>query len=385
MKAVHFGAGNIGRGFIGDLLNNSGYFITFLDINKSMIDSINKNGSYYFYWIDKGYSKRQVNNVAGIYIVDEEEAAIKAIEECDILSTSVWADNLPKIANIVAKGLKQRLDSIQPRINVLACENALFASDRLRQEVVKTGIITDDELNKISNFVNTSVDRLALTTIRNGEVCLDIDSNCELMIESSALVNPDDKPIQGAIYVKSLKPFIERKLYVVNCGHAAAGYLSYLKKYPYVQDGFNDTEIMAQVESLMWKSAKVIMARYAFSEKEMKSYISKTLNVWMTGTVKDDTNRVCRSPIRKVNNTDRLVAPAIAYREIFGGDELFAKVIAAAYVFINPKDEQSMELQSFIAENGIEAAVERYSNISATDPLTKQIIKNFNTYIKSQR
>ncbi|EBY3151908.1 hypothetical protein LWY02_002987 [Salmonella enterica] len=80
MKAVHFGAGNIGRGFIGDLLNNSGYFITFLDVNKPMIDAINKNGSYYFYWIDKDYSKREVTNVAGIYLVDEQNAAIKAIK-----------------------------------------------------------------------------------------------------------------------------------------------------------------------------------------------------------------------------------------------------------------------------------------------------------------
>ncbi|MCP5716319.1 mannitol dehydrogenase, partial [Klebsiella pneumoniae] len=89
---------------------------------------------------------------------DEQDAAIKAIEECDILTTSVWADNLPKIAAVVAKGLKQRLVSGQPKINVLACENALFASDRLRREVVNTGIITDAELHQVSNFVNTSVD-----------------------------------------------------------------------------------------------------------------------------------------------------------------------------------------------------------------------------------
>ncbi|HAK2578426.1 TPA: hypothetical protein H1902_000368 [Salmonella enterica] len=79
--------------------------------------------------------------------------------------------------------------------------------------------------------MNTSVDRLALTNVRNGETCLDIDSSCELMIESSALVDPKSQPIQGADYVETLKPFIERKLYVVNCGHAAAGYLSYLKGY----------------------------------------------------------------------------------------------------------------------------------------------------------
>ena len=117
MNAVHFGAGNIGRGFIGDLLNNSGYFITFIDVNKPVIDAINKNGSYHFYWIDKGYSRREVTNVAGIALTEGEGQAIKAIEECDLLTTSVWADNLPKIASVVAKGLKQRLTVGNGKIN----------------------------------------------------------------------------------------------------------------------------------------------------------------------------------------------------------------------------------------------------------------------------
>ncbi|MFB1759914.1 hypothetical protein ACEY7O_09030 [Salmonella enterica subsp. enterica] len=385
MKAVHFGAGNIGRGFIGDLLNNSGYFITFLDVNKPMIDAINKNGSYYFYWIDKDYSKREVTNVAGIYLVDEQNAAIKAIGECDILTTSVWADNLPKIAAVVAKGLKQRLVSGQPKINVMACENALFASDRLRREVVNTGIITDTELHQVSNFVNTSVDRLALTNVRNGETCLDIDSSCELMIESSALVDPKSQPIQGADYVETLKPFIERKLYVVNCGHAAAGYLSYLKGYPYVQDGFADAEIVKQVEDLMWESAQVMIKEYGFGEDEMKHYIKKTIAIWTSGTVKDDTRRVCRSPIRKVNDTDRLVAPAKAYWSLFGEEQLYPKVIAAAYAFVNEEDEQAVELQRAIAEIGIEATIEKYSNIPVTAPLAKQIVKNYLTFKELQK
>ena len=44
MKAVHFGAGNIGRGFIGSLLYQSGYETCFVDVNSEVVDLINEKG-----------------------------------------------------------------------------------------------------------------------------------------------------------------------------------------------------------------------------------------------------------------------------------------------------------------------------------------------------
>ena len=39
-KAVHFGAGNIGRGFIGLMLVKSGYDVTFVTRNKRKISEL---------------------------------------------------------------------------------------------------------------------------------------------------------------------------------------------------------------------------------------------------------------------------------------------------------------------------------------------------------
>jgi mannitol-1-phosphate 5-dehydrogenase len=47
MLAVHFGAGNIGRGFIGQMLFASGYEICFIDVNQHVIDDINSLKQYY--------------------------------------------------------------------------------------------------------------------------------------------------------------------------------------------------------------------------------------------------------------------------------------------------------------------------------------------------
>lgn len=42
MIALHFGAGNIGRGFIGALLHHSGYDVVFADVNDTMVSLLNE-------------------------------------------------------------------------------------------------------------------------------------------------------------------------------------------------------------------------------------------------------------------------------------------------------------------------------------------------------
>ena len=45
-KAVMYGAGNIGRGFIGKVFSDSGYEVVFLDIMQDVIDEMNRRGEY---------------------------------------------------------------------------------------------------------------------------------------------------------------------------------------------------------------------------------------------------------------------------------------------------------------------------------------------------
>ncbi|HEY4725529.1 MAG TPA: mannitol-1-phosphate 5-dehydrogenase, partial [Actinomycetota bacterium] len=44
--AVHFGAGNIGRGFVGLLLHRAGYQVVFVDVVDELIDALNRTPSY---------------------------------------------------------------------------------------------------------------------------------------------------------------------------------------------------------------------------------------------------------------------------------------------------------------------------------------------------
>lgn len=60
-KAIQFGAGNIGRGFIGALLAEAGYHVVFADVNEAVIDKINADGTYTVHVMDS-YLQRRKNH-----------------------------------------------------------------------------------------------------------------------------------------------------------------------------------------------------------------------------------------------------------------------------------------------------------------------------------
>ena len=95
MKAVHFGAGNIGRGFIGELLYESGFSTTFVDVVKATVDYINETNSYEMYIIDNN-EKKVIKNVKAFSPITNEADIVEAICEADLITTSVCVDNLDK-------------------------------------------------------------------------------------------------------------------------------------------------------------------------------------------------------------------------------------------------------------------------------------------------
>ncbi|WP_196593769.1 mannitol-1-phosphate 5-dehydrogenase [Pectinatus sottacetonis] len=378
MKAVHFGAGNIGRGFIGELLHNSGFEITFIEVDKHTVDYINKNNNYTIYIINDNYRKELIDNVCAVSPITDEPKAIEAIVNADIITTSVCVDNLPKIASTLAKGLKQRLSQNKEKVNILSCENAFYATDMLKKALMECkSSLTEKELDSIGCFPNVAVDRIALSTEQDGIRIPQIETSFELVIEKNKLKDPASQPIKGAEYAENLGMYLERKLYVFNCGHATAAYLGYYKKLPTIYDALNDKDIYASVINTMRESAAMMTKKFTFTMDELETFIQKILKRISLKELHDEVVRVGRSPIRKLGRRDRLVGPAVLAQEYGLKNDYLAKAIASGYHFDYEKDEQAVEIQLFIKNNGIEKAVEKYSAITSNDPLFAKIITNY--------
>jgi len=381
-QAVHFGAGVIGRGFIGDLLSDSGFEITFVDVDKELLSQINKTNSYDVYYIDRNYERKTIEHVNGISPIDDEEKVIKVISECDILTTSVWADNLPKIANVIVKGLLKRKENNNEKLNVLACENALFASNILKKALLECDVeITQSELDQIASFSNTSVDRMVFDASKNGKKIVEIGVEFELVIEQFNLIDPTERPIEGAIYTDNLQKYLERKIYIINCAHAIAGYLGYLKGYEYVQEAFDDTQIYDDVFAATKESAAALSLKYNFDMAELEGYINFAIGRFMTPGVKDPITRVARSPIRKLGETDRLVGPALICQQYGLENQYICKGIAAALLFRNPEDPQAVEIEMFINENGIEQAITHFTKLESNSKVHENILHFYNEFL----
>ena len=122
--AVMYGAGNIGRGFIGQVLHDSGYEVAFVDVDQNLIDAFNQTGSYVITVVEGDRAEEKViGDVRGVNGMDLDAVAHE-IAEADVMAVSVGMRILPRIAGNLAAGIRLR-EKLHPGLplNLLICEN----------------------------------------------------------------------------------------------------------------------------------------------------------------------------------------------------------------------------------------------------------------------
>lgn len=375
MKAVHFGAGKIGRGFIADLLHETGYEITFVDVNEKLNAEMNRYHNYYLYVIEENYRRREIDRVSAVSPVTQPEEVNAAITEADVVTTAVIADNFPKIARNLANGLKARLEAGRPRVNVIPCENAPYCGRMLVAELLKTGILTAEELDRIAAIPSTAVDRMVFGCNRDGRDGVDIGVDYELVVEKDKLVDPDAEPIKGATFTDNLEKYLERKLCVINGGHTMIAYMANLEGVRIIQDYYPGH--VDYLRNIMLQVGAFIEKKYGFTHEEMAAYIDFTIGRWTTPGVEDTIERIAKAPIRKLGAEDRMVKPANGCEAYGLPNDLILRAIAAAFLYDMEGDEQAAQIQAYIRENGIEKAIPHYTGIETGSRMYNEILKNY--------
>ena len=374
MLAVHFGAGNIGRGFIGQLLHEAGYEVTFVDVNKELVDELNARREYTIVLAEEGTNEIHIIGVQAIHGMDEEQVA-QAIAKADLVTTAVGPTILSRLAPVIAKGIALRQQTNPTPLNFIACENMIDGSTQLKsfvyQELDET---TREFANQFIGFPDAAVDRIVPLQTHEDKLRVMVEPFYEWVVNQSQFIGPIPA-IDGITFVNDLQPYIERKLFTVNTGHALVAYLGSYFGHETIDEALHNSYIQQVCEKALQESGEFLIKKHGFDRDEHMKYIQKILNRFRNPYISDSVARVGRSPIRKLSSNDRLISPANQALAFQIEPAHLALGIAAALEFTHADDQEAQEIATSMATNGVEKTLVTYTGTTEDSPLFSLILK----------
>ena len=215
MQALHFGAGKIGRGFIGALLRQSGYSVVFADALPQVVDAINCEGGYNIHLLD---SQKVVQRIDGVSaLLASSDLAVQKVAEVDVITTAVSMSRLADVAAVIARGLERRfaVGTTAP-LNILCCENGIRATSHLRTLVAE--LIDLNVVGQNVGFVDCCVDRIVPIVTMENPLDVAVEPYFEWCIDRTAVVG-QLPTLTAAHFVDDIDAYVSRKLFTLNTAH----------------------------------------------------------------------------------------------------------------------------------------------------------------------
>ncbi|WP_439239991.1 mannitol-1-phosphate 5-dehydrogenase [Lonepinella sp. BR2474] len=366
MKALHFGAGNIGRGFIGKLLADSDVQVIFADVNDSVVNLLKTQQSYNVKIVgDSINTIEKVENVSAVNSKDEQEL-IDLFSQVDLVTTAVGPTVMKIISSSIAKGITARFNAgIETPLNIIACENMVRGTTFLKQEVFNH--LTHEvqaKAEQLVGFVDSAVDRIVppVQADESDPLLVTVEEFSEWIVDQTQFKGTIPA-IKGMELTDNLMAFVERKLFTLNTGHAVTSYYGKAKGYQFVKESIEDNEVKAFVKAVMQESGAVLIKRYGFAPQAHAAYIEKILKRFANPYLVDDVDRVGRQPLRKLSYNDRLIKPLRGTIEYGLPNKNLINAIAYALTYRNQDDPQAVELAQSLADNGVLATVKKYTEL----------------------
>ena len=372
-KAIMYGGGNIGRGFIGALLSQSGYEVTFIDVAEPVVKALQENRTYPVRYVSsEGHEDVWIQNVTAVN-GNDAEAASDAIANCDIMATAVGARILKFIVPNIVAGLRKRWAKGGGVLNIIICEN-LMDANKVLEEMLKAQL-TEEECKKFDEtvgLVEASIGRMVpvqTEEMKDGEPM-------RVCVERYGFLPVDKDAFRGEIpEIRNMVPFapfdfyIKRKLYIHNMGHATCAYLGDLLGLEYIWQAIDVAEIRILVQNAMLESALALSGKYGVALNDIQMHITDLLGRFTNAALKDTCQRVGGDPARKLSPADRLIGSSSLALEQ-GVTPAYIAVGAAAGLKRYINEAEGLEQSRQTAEK----VLEEVSGLKAGDKLAELIL-----------
>lgn len=369
MKAIIIGAGKIGRGFIGQVLYQSGYTLTFIDTSGPLVEELNRMKQYPVTVLGADEQEMMIEKVKAFKVDDPE--AVFEFTEASIVTTAVGPSVLIKTAGYVSAGIKARFaKKITSPLTIVACENMESGTTVLFREVEK--LLTDEEsefCKKYVGFPDAEVSRMVIPMegTCDHQLAVKVEQYMEWAIDQHN-VKDDLSHIKNLECTDNIAALIKRKIYSLT-GHAMLGYMGYKKNFTYIYESAFDEEIFDTVYRALLECGKGWSHEYQMKEEEFNLYTTIMLRRFSDTRLKDPVARVSHQPIRKLDRNERFIGPALTCLKHSIDPTYIIQGVLFALEYDNPEDEQALLLQSMLRQQGIEYVLQFVCGLGCEEPL----------------
>lgn len=381
MKAVIFGGGKISRGFVAQLLHRSDYYITFVEINERLVQSLNQRKQYYVNVMGNPKESQWISNYHCVKLTDIPSIAT-ALEDADIVFTSVGGKNLDELAGTIAKAYTLVVEAGKAHVfTIVTCENWKEPAAQLRAGVLR-GLKDENLQHLLEQQVGFTEAVIMRSGVEATEEVLKIDPNAvsvtnfwELPIDKSRMKG-ELLLFKGVNYKDNFSGFLQQKLFTFNTTNATISYLGRLRGIELLADAANDPEIVEIVRQVHEEINPAIAKEMRIEPEEQQAFSQKALKKYQDKSVTDFTERHARDPIRKIGPFDRIVGTLRLVEKHGLSYRALATTLAAAlyYPVTNPEDPTAEKLLKMREEQGIDMVLEQVCKISPTEKAA-EIIK----------
>ena len=385
-KVMHFGAGNIGRGFFGHLYHESGYHIIFVDIVDEVIKIINEMAQYPIWIVGDKVEKIVIDNISGISLKDEKKI-IDIGADLDLISFSVGANNVKGITPILAKIIEKKFSSENSGfLNIIIGENLKNASSIVGQWINQHlrenfSRIMKEKVGLVETVLSRMVP-IVPDELKKQYPLLVLVEPYKTMPVAKNMFKGAPPNINGFLMVDDIKPYEAMKLYIHNFTHAAFAYAGHKKNYKYIWEAVKDKKIENLVRNAYLEIKGAIHKKYRIEDQEIEAYYGDLLERFSNKGLGDTIIRVAREPIRKLGPEERIIGAAKLCQEQGIIPEYVCFFAACCLHYDEPTDVESQKLKTLILTEGVDSALKNISGLDERNPIFIRIKENYINFWK---
>ncbi|MEA2062698.1 MAG: mannitol-1-phosphate 5-dehydrogenase [Gemmatimonadota bacterium] len=315
-KLIQFGAGNIGRSFVGQLFSAAGYEVVFVDVDKALVRALNRQRAYRVEIRDSENRTIKVGNVRAVNAADIQ-TVVRETASASVCATAVGPMVLPRLFPALAGAIELRYGQGGGPLDIILCENLRNAAGIARQgisDLLPPGFPVDSCLGLVETSIGKMVPIIPAGVREKDPLTVYAEAYNTLILDRRGFINKVPG-VEGLDAKENMKAYVDRKSFIHNLGHAALAYYSYLvaPETVYTYQAVEDAQIRSWVKQAMDESGRLLIGMYPeeFNGRNQQAHIEDLLNRFGNRALGDTIHRVGRDLMRKLSSRDRVAGPLL--------------------------------------------------------------------------